>query len=176
MLTEILLSALLIFFARVLNISISTIRTLLMTRGDRVWSAVMGFFEALIFAVVFAQIIKDLNNVWNLVGYSAGFSAGILLGIEIERRLVRGYATVHVVSTHQAHTVAEAIRQAGFGATESWGSGSEGQVGIVRAVVPRRELTLVTNLVNEADPASFVTVEDTLAVRRGHLGLMRVRS
>ena len=173
MLENFIVSAVLIFLARLVNITLSTVRTLMMTRGHRLVSAVMGFFEALLFAVIISEVVQNLDNVWNLVGYSAGFSGGILLGMMVEERLVTGYATVNVVSSFQAHKVAEAIRGAGFGATESWGRGSEGEVGLVRAVVPRREVTAVSKVVNEADPTSFVTVEETRAVWRGYLNLLR---
>lgn len=175
MIQSIVLSALLVFVARVLNVTISTLRTLMMTRGRKLLAAFLGFFEALLFALIISQVVQNLDNVWNLVGYSAGFSVGILLGLEIEGWLAVGYATVNVVSSFKAHDVAEAIRQAGFGATESRGFGSESEVGLVRAVVPRREIEAVSKIVSEVDPASFVTIEDTAAVRRGHLGILRMR-
>lgn len=176
MLGNVFVTAVLIFFARVLNITIATLRTLVMTRGLRVLSAVLGFFEALIFAIVISQVVQDLSNVWNLVSYSAGFAGGILVGLAVEERLAMGYATLNVVSSHQAHVVAEAIRQAGFGATESWGHGSEGRVGLVRTVVNRREVSRISRVITEADPASFVTIEETRSVWRGHLGMMETRS
>lgn len=176
MLENVFVAALLIFLARVLNITLATMRTLVMTRGLRVVSAVLGFFEALIFAVVISQVVQDLGNVWNLVSYSAGFAGGILVGLTIEQRLAMGYATLNIVSSHKAHEVAEAIRQAGFGATESWGHGSEGRVGLVRTVVNRREVSRISDVINKADPASFVTIEETRSVWRGHLGMMQTRS
>ena len=112
MLENFIVSAVLIFLARLVNITLSTVRTLMMTRGHGLVSAVMGFFEALLFALIISEVVQNLDNVWNLVGYSAGFSGGILLGMAVEERLATGYATVNVVSSFQAHTVAEAIRGA----------------------------------------------------------------
>jgi uncharacterized protein YebE (UPF0316 family) len=176
MLDNVILSAVLIFFARVLHITLSTLRVLLVTRGKKFVSAGMGFFEALLFALTISVVVQNLGNVWNLVGYSAGFSGGILMGLAIEERLAMGYATVNVVSSQKSHEIAEAIREAGLGATESWGQGWDGEVGLVRTVVRRREVSLVSTIANETDPSSFMTVEQTMAVRRGYLGLTRMRS
>jgi uncharacterized protein YebE (UPF0316 family) len=176
MMTNLILGALLIFLARVLNIAISTLRILMMARGRRLITGVLGFFEALLFALTISVVVQDLNNVWNLMGYSLGFAGGIVVGLAIEERLAMGFATVNVVSSNRGHDVAEAIREAGFGATETTGQGSEGTVGLVRTVVPRRYVKQVSDIANRADAASFVTVEETVAVRRGTLGLMRIRS
>jgi uncharacterized protein YebE (UPF0316 family) len=176
MLSNVIVAALLIFAARVLSIAISTVRTVLMTRGNKILSSVLGFFEALLFALTIAQVVQNLDNTWNLMAYSAGFAGGVLLGLALEERLAMGYATVNIVSTHKAREVAEEVRKEGFGATEIWGQGSEGEVGLVRTVVPRRQVRRVSDLVNDVDPSSFITIEDTLAVRRGYLGLMPTRS
>lgn len=173
---SVIAGALLIFVARVLSIAISTVRTVMMTRGRKLSSTILGFFEALLFALTIGQVVQNLGNPWNLVGYSAGFAGGVLLGLAIEERLAMGYATVNIVSSRKAHEVAEAVRKEGFGATESWGQGSEGEVGLVRTVVTRRQVRRVSDLVNDVDPSSFITIEDTLAVRRGYLGLMPTRS
>lgn len=176
MIESVILSAALIFVARVINIAISALRTLFMTRGMKSLAVVFGFFEALLFAVTISQVVQDLGNVWNLAGYSAGFAAGLLLGMIIEDRLAIGYVTVNVVSSHHARELAEAIREAGFGATESRGQGSEGEVGIVRVVVARRKVEEVSEIANRVDPGCFLTVEPTMTVRRGYLGFIEVRT
>lgn len=168
-----LLSAALIFAARTINIAIGTLRLLLMARGRKYASALAGFAEALLFTVTIGQVIQNLNNVANIIGYSAGFAAGVLVGMFIEDRFMISFATVNVVSSQRSHEVAEAIRDAGYGATEMFGHGSEGKVGLVRAVVSRTVVNDLMTVINKADPASFVTVEETRAVRRGHISLMR---
>lgn len=169
---NIFLGALLILTARMLHVTLMTVRILTITRGMRIIAPLIGFIEALLFAVSISAVVQNLDNLWNLVGYSTGFSLGILLGLAIEKRLAMGYATINIISSHKAHEIAERIRQAGFGATESQGRGLEGKVGIVRTVVRRREVNAISVITYEIDPSSFVTVEQTLAIQRGYLGLM----
>ena len=173
MLDNIILSGLIIFIARTFHITIATLRLMMVTRGRWLQAAFFGFFEAFIFAITITQVAQNLSHIGNLIGYSAGFSAGLLLGSVVERKLLVGFSTMNIVSSYKSHSIAEALRDAGFGATESWGRGSEGDVGIVRTVLRRRELEQVTAIVIQTDPASFVTVEETRTVRRGHMGLIR---
>lgn len=55
----------LIFFARILDVSIGTVRTILVFRSHRIWAAVLGFFEVLIWLVAAGSVIQNLDT-WYL--------------------------------------------------------------------------------------------------------------
>lgn len=166
---EVLLGAALIFLARLINVAMATVRTLLSMRGQKTLTAVIGFFEALIFVLAISQVLQNLGNVWNLLGYCSGFAAGSLVGIEIEERLALGYVIVRVVSRHNGDEITKALRQAGYGVTESVGRGMAGKVRIIDAVVKRKDVPTVTDLINRADDNAFITVEDASRVQRGYI-------
>jgi uncharacterized protein YebE (UPF0316 family) len=170
---EILLAALLIFLLRVVGISLSTVRVLLTMRGRKMWSAVLGFFEVLVYVLALGQVVQNLSNVWNILAYCLGFSVGTVVGMWIEERLAIGYATVRVISVEHAPAVAEAIRGAGHGATEGLAHGSQGMVGTVKTVVRRKEVVPICQLIQKVDPQAFVTVEETQTVQRGYIRLAR---
>lgn len=167
--TELLLAALLIFMLRVVGVALSTVRVLVMMRGQKVRSMVFGFFEVLVYVIAIGQVVSNLSNVWNILGYCLGFSAGTLVGMWLDERFIQGFANVRVVSTNRAQKIASIIRKAGYGATVGWGSGRRGRVGIVTATVLRKEIPDVFHLVEEVDPNAFVTVEEARTVRRGYL-------
>jgi uncharacterized protein YebE (UPF0316 family) len=170
---EVLLNVIFIFVLRVLGVSISTVRVLLMTRGMRLVSAALGFFEVLVYALAIGRVVQDLNNIPNLMSYCLGFSVGTLLGMWLEQRLALGYATVRVITVANGHQVAQAIHAAGFGATEDRARGKDGFVGIVTTVVRRREVDAVRYVVHQAAPKAFITVEETRQVERGYLRATR---
>ena len=170
---EIMLSGLFIFTLRVLGVSLSTIRVLLMTRGGKLLSAVLGFFEVLVYVVAIGKVVQDLNNIPNLMSYCLGFSVGTLLGMWLEGRIAFGFATVRVISPGQSRQVAEAIRQAGYGATEGIAHGKEGMVGTVKTIVRRREVEAVCKVIYQNAPSAFITIEDTQKVTHGYLRAAR---
>ena len=96
---EIVLNVLFIFVLRVLGVSLSTVRFLLMTRGRKLLSAVFGFFQTLVYAVAIGKVVQDLNNIPNLMSYCLGFSVGTLLGMWLEERIAIGFATIRVISS-----------------------------------------------------------------------------
>jgi uncharacterized protein YebE (UPF0316 family) len=169
---EIVLNVLSIFVLRVLGVSLSTVRVLLMTRGKKLFSAILGFFEVLVYAVAIGKVVQDLNNIPNLMSYCLGFSVGTLLGMWLEGRIAIGFATIRVISPGR-NQVAEAIRRVGYGATEGMAYGKEGIVGTVKTVVRRRDVKAVCEIVYQRAPDAFITIEDTQKVERGYLRAAR---
>jgi uncharacterized protein YebE (UPF0316 family) len=165
---EIALNVLFIFILRVLGVSLSTVRILLMTRGRKLLSAAFGFFQTLVYAVAIGKVVQDLNNIPNLMSYGLGFSVGTLVGMWLEERIAIGFATIRVISPGR-NQVAEAIRRAGYGATEGMAYGKEGIVGTVKTVVRRRDVEAVCEMIYQRAPDAFITIEDTQKVQRGYL-------
>ena len=170
---EVLWGVFLVFGLRVVGVTLATIRVLIMTRGKKLLAASIGFFEVLVYALAIGYVVQNLSNVWNLLGYSLGFAVGTLMGMWLEERIALGYASVRIVSKYKGHAVADAIREAGYGATVEWGQGRNGAVGLVVATVRRKEVDAVCALADKIDPNAFVTVEETRTIRRGYMRIAR---
>ena len=161
--------ALVIFSLRVVGSAITTVRTLLVMRGRRWVAAILGFIEALIFALTIGAVVSNLSNIWNLIAYCLGFAAGQFVGMWLEDRMALGFASLRIVSRARSRALANAIRQAGFGATEDHGDGRQGTVGIITVTVRRKEIDTVNRIVENIDSTAFVTIEEARALRRGYL-------
>ncbi|HIQ06117.1 MAG TPA: DUF2179 domain-containing protein [Anaerolineae bacterium] len=171
--TAAIAGAVFIFVLRVIGVTLATLRVLIMTRGHRLPAAGLGFFEVLVYVLAIGRVVQDLNNWWNLLGYCFGFSVGTLLGMWIEDHIALGYAIVRAVSRQQGQAIAQAIRQAGFGATLSWGEGLQGPVAVVTTVVRRKEVPDIVDVISSVDPDVFTTVEELRSRRRGYMRIAR---
>lgn len=169
----VIMAALLIFALRVIGVTLATVRVLVMLRGRKLLSASMGFFEVLVYVLAIGEVVNNLSNVWNLLGYCLGFAAGTLVGMTMEERLILGYANVRIVSRYKSQQLAEAIRDAGYGATVEWGQGRGGTVGLVFATVRRSEVAAILEIVDSTDTEAFVTVEEARTIRRGYMRIAR---
>jgi uncharacterized protein YebE (UPF0316 family) len=165
---NVLLTAGGIFLLRVVGNMSTTVRLVMIVRGQKVISAFLAVFESLIFALTLGSVVTDLDNVWNLMAYSVGFAVGGTLGLMLEQRLIQRYVSLQVVSAEEAHPIAEAIRAAGYGATEGWGQGADGQRGTVTAVIGHHQVKQVMSIVEEIDPGAFVMVNELRAIAHGH--------
>ncbi len=170
---DILLAAGGIFLLRVIGNIITTLRLVTIMHGNRPWTFILGVLESLIFAVAIGTVVSNLDDLWNLAAYCVGYAVGGYLGMVLEQRLVQRYVSVQVISASSAHAIAEAIRGAGFGATEHWGQGARSEVGSVTAVVGHRDANRVMRLAHAIDADAFVTMEELRSIARGFFRVAR---
>lgn len=161
-------TAVLIFLMRVIDVSLGTVRMIMVMRGMRKWAVITGFIEVLIWVVAISQVINNLNNVINVLAYAGGFAAGTLTGMKVEDRLALGTIVVHIISRQHGHHIAESVRAGGYGATELRAEGHSGPVTLIDIVAPRKELRQILQLANRVDATAFVAVEDLRQARRGY--------
>ena len=166
--SQVLLTAGGIFVLRVFGNMITTIRLVLIVRGQKLSSTLLAVLEALIFAVALGSVVSNLDNLWNLTAYCVGYAVGGYLGMDLEQRMIQRFVSIHVISPHKAHEIAVAVRAAGYGATESGGQGAEGHVGWVTAVVGHQQVNAVVRTVHEVDPNAFVMMEELRAISQGY--------
>ena len=167
---EALAMALMIFVLRVVNNGVGTVRLIVMARQQRGLTAVLGFFEALTFAITIAAVAADLSDLLNLFAYCIRFAAGSWVGMAIEARFIVSYVVVHIITrVVEAGGVAKALRDAGFGVTEIDAQGRTGQVAMLHVVTQRREVPRVHDIAELADPNAFISIEEARTVTRGWL-------
>ena len=163
-----LLGALLIFFLRVGDMSLDTVRVLFVVRGRKKLAWVLGFFQALIFVIAISSVLSHLDNPLNVIGYAGGFATGNVVGMLIEERLAIGHLQVSIVSSMRGAAVAGALRDNGFAVTEIPARGKNGMVTMLSSSVLRKDLDQIETVVLEADPDAFITVEDVRPLRHGY--------
>lgn len=151
-----------IFFARVVDMSLSTMRMILVFRGRRLEGAALGFIEVTIYITALSRIVGSIDNLANLLAYSSGFAAGTLVGGYIEEKLALGLLTVHVFPFPKYHhQMLEELRGAGFGVTAIRAEGLIGERIILETFIRRREWGKLTQIVSRIDPETFVAALDT---------------
>jgi uncharacterized protein YebE (UPF0316 family) len=159
-----------IFCARVVDVSIGTVRLICITRGRQLVAVILAASEVTIWLLAVASVITHLNNWLNIVAYVTGFTAGNALGMWIERRLALGAETVILISRGKGKEIAARLREAEVRLTTLAGSGRDGAVDICLAVVSRRTTPFVISLAKAVDPRVLATVEDVRQTSLNWLG------
>ena len=73
-----------IFFARIIDVSLGTVRMILTIRGERYIAAVIGFFEIMVYVVALGKVIGSLDEPVKLILYCLGFASGVIVGSWLE--------------------------------------------------------------------------------------------
>lgn len=152
--------AILIFSLRVVDVSIGTMRTIMVVSGRVKMAVLLGFFELLIWTVAVSQVIISVQEYpLLLVAYAGGFATGNAAGIALERRLAIGNCIVRMLSDHKGDEIALALRGVGQHVTSFRGEGPGGFRTLVYSTCARRELPALLDTARRIDPGLFYSVE-----------------
>jgi uncharacterized protein YebE (UPF0316 family) len=166
---------LLIFLARICDVTLGTVRLIFVSRGFRYLAPITGFFEVLIWIVVIGQIMANLSNPACYLAYAAGFATGNHIGILIVGRLSLGLVLIRVITQKQADQLVDRLREKDYGVTSIDGQGANGPVRVIFTIVKRREVEAIVELVKELNPQAFYSIEEVDFVERGVFPLKKSR-
>ncbi|AYV56490.1 DUF2179 domain-containing protein [Leptospira kmetyi] len=149
-----------IFLSRVTDVSIGTIRVILLTREKKAVAASLGFLEVLLWVIVITQVIKNLNNVFCYLAYAGGFATGTFIGMFLEEKLAIGFSLLRIISPQNGQEIANKLSEAGYRVTTMDGQGSRGPVKIVFTVLKRKKILHAMKIVKNVEPDVFYSIEN----------------
>jgi uncharacterized protein YebE (UPF0316 family) len=158
-----------IFFARVADVTLATIRTLMVVQGRRFQAAIIGFFEVSIYVTALSKVVGGLSDPFKLLSYALGFAFGNYFGITIENKIALGnLATQIILKTSDNKELIQVLRDKGFGVTVLVGQGLEGSREILNVVINRKDLDSLKKLVYDYDNKAFITVNSINPISGGY--------
>jgi uncharacterized protein YebE (UPF0316 family) len=158
---------LMIFLARICDVSIGTIRIIFVSKGKRNIAPVLGFFEILIWITAISKIMQNLDNYVNYIAYAAGFATGNLVGMIIEEKLAMGILMIRIFAHEKGTELVTRLNLKGYGATVIEAHGARENIHLIYSIVQRNEIDNVLDLINKFDPKAFYTIEDIRSVNEG---------
>lgn len=157
----------LIFLARVCDMSLDTIRVIFMSKGIKYLPAIIGFFEVIIWLVAIGQVMNNLTNAVCYIAYGAGFATGTIVGMAIEEKLSLGLTSVRIITKEDPAELIQFLRSHNYGVTSIDGEGGTGKVTMVFTIIRRQDLQHVVGLIKDFNPNAFYSIEEVKSVAEG---------
>jgi uncharacterized protein YebE (UPF0316 family) len=148
-----------IFCARILDVSINTVRIIYVLGGRKFTSTILGFFESFIWLMAIRQIFEHLDNWMCYVAYPAGFAAGIFVGMIIEEKIAYGKVIVRIITRKDVNGLLEYLNKQYFRYTYVKAEGPDGHENLVFTVLQREKLEELLATLKDILPTAFYTVE-----------------
>jgi len=164
--TAVALTSLFIVLARITDVTLDTVRTVAIVQGRRMFAAILGFFQALIYVCAIAKVLLNMDKPAYALAYAVGFALGTYLGITIEQRLAFGHQLVTLV-TRQGIELAKALRAAGHRLAEVKGHTRDSALTILFVEPPRRLAQKLVRKASAVDKNCFCMVNDVRVARSG---------
>ncbi len=149
-----------IFFARIIDVSMGTLRIMFVSKGMRGKATVLGFVEVLIWILIVGQIFQNLDNWLNYIAFAGGFAAGTFVGMFIEERMKVGIQIFRIIVDEENEVLANKLQEADFRVTEIDGTGRYGPVKILFTIAKRKRRQDLADIVSKYAPDAFYSVED----------------
>jgi len=156
-----------IFLARVCDVSIGTIRIILISRGNRILAPILGFMEVLIWLLAVRQVIINMTNVTYYFAFAGGFATGNYVGMILEERLAMGKEVIRIITKNDIGALMDYFKTSGYGVTMIDGHGATGKVHILFSIFDRKDRAKIVDNIRRVNPKAFYTIEDIRSFSEG---------
>lgn len=154
----------LIFVARIMDVSLDTVRIIFINKNLRWYAALTGFFAVLIWLMVIRQVFHHLDNPVCYIAYAAGYATGNFVGIIIENRISIGKVIIRIITRLESDDLVMPLRASGYGVTVIDAEGATGPVKLIFTILERSDVARVVGMIREHNPLAFYSVEDVRTV------------
>ena len=164
----------LIFFAKIIEVALMTIRTVLLTKGHKIFASIIGFAEVVIWIVAVSTILDSiLDDPLKIVVYAGGFSVGCYLGSILEEKIALGFVTIQVIlELEEARNLAEILRKKDMGVTLLEGDGKLKKRGVLMVHAQRKDQSRLLQTMDENSLQGVISTTETKIIFGGY-GLIR---
>jgi uncharacterized protein YebE (UPF0316 family) len=165
---SIFLQALFIFCARISDVSIGTLRTILLVKGQRRIASVLGFFEVMIYLIVLGKVVGNIDKPVLILAYCLGYATGNIIGSRIEEKLSIGRLLAQVIVKDMHDELVQKLRDAGFGVTIIEGEGMDGKSYMLNIILDRKQVRKLYEIIDRCDCGAFITTMDVRSSLGGY--------
>ncbi len=157
----------LIFFGRIVDVSLGTLRIIFVSKGEKYLAPLIGFFEVFVWVVIISQILTRANDLVAYLSYAAGYASGNYVGILLEQRIAYGIVLCRIYTQKNGMELVQILNKLNYGATMTHGKGSTNEVDIIETVIDRHQMKTLERTLNNFDQHIFYVVEDVRTKQNG---------
>lgn len=163
----VLTTGLLIFIARVIDVTLGTMRTISTIQGKTHLAFLLGLSEISIWLFIISAVLKNISEN-PVIGffYALGFATGNAVGIILERKIAFGHVNLRIITTQNDNTLASKVRMLGYPVTSFRGEGRSGPVTELYILCSRRDLKRILSLARDIEPDIFFVTEPVGVMRK----------
>jgi uncharacterized protein YebE (UPF0316 family) len=157
----------LIFLARITDVTIGTFRIVMVAKGQKYIAPILGFFEVTIWIIVIGKIMSSMDNWVCIVAYASGFATGNFIGLLIEDKIAMGIVKIQIITVKAATDLISELVTTGYGITHHEANGANGKVSIIYSIINRKQIAVIIEMIGRHNPDAFYSIEDVKFVNKG---------
>ena len=166
---------LLVCGAKIVEITIQSLKTCMMVKGQRLKAAGLGLLECVIWGLVISTIIGTLgDNLFLLAFYCVGYATGLFLGSTIESKIALGTSNLELIAGEESTAkIIAYLKENGRGYTVFEGYGSVDKMNMIFIVMPRKQIPKVLKEVRGICDNKVFVVTSEVSKYAGGYGMVK---
>ena len=164
-----------VFFAKIIEITVQSLKTCMMVRGQRIKAACLGFIECAIWGLPISTIIATLgDNMLLLLFYCLGYASGLFIGTTLESKIALGTSNLQLIANDEnTQIIIEYLRKNSRGYTVFDGHGSKDKMNMILIILPRRDSLAVLKEIRKMCQNNVFVVASEVSKYAGGYGMVK---
>ncbi len=161
-----------IFFVRIIDVSLGTVRTLITVKGRTLLASCVGFIEIFVWFVIVKEALNTTEtSIWIAIAYSLGFATGTYIGGYLSDRFIKGNFGVQVVTSNNNHKLIDQLRLEGYAVSviDIKGQDKANEKYMLFIEIQKNNFEHLKNLIHSIDKKAFIVVNETKYVQNGYI-------
>ncbi len=166
---ELLILCIKIFCARIMDVSLGTVRTVLTVKGKKGYASLIGFVEVLIWFIIVQEAMNtELTSIFIAVSYAGGYATGTYIGGFISQKFIPGNFGVQIITSIKKASMIETLRKEGYAVSVINVKGQEEDKLMLFIEIDKKRFSHLQSIVKELDDKAFLVVNETKMVQNGY--------
>lgn len=160
-----------IFFVRIIDVSLGTLRTIITVKGRNLLASMVGFIEVFVWFVIAREALNtDIDSIWIAISYSLGFATGTYIGGFLSDRFISGNLGVQVVTSSKDSRLLQKIREEGYGMSvvDIKGRDDKQEKYMLFIEIDKKKMSHLKSMIKNIDEKAFIVVNETKYVQNGY--------
>lgn len=172
---HVILGCLIVCLAKVIEITINSLKTCMMVKGQRLKAAMLGFTECMIWGLVVSGLISELSKKPHLLFfYCLGYATGLFLGSTIENKIAIGTSNLELIANDDStKKITKYLKETNHGYTVFEGHGSTDKMNMIFIVLARKETPKVLQEIRECCDNKVFVVASEVSKYAGGYGMVK---
>ena len=115
---ELVLLCLKVLLGRIFDVTLATMNTIFIVKGQRIKAMIFGFIDVFIWFVVVKEALNtNLTSIWIAICYALGYGLGTLIGGVLSKFFVKGTVNVQVITKNIDYAVTNRLKETDYAAS-----------------------------------------------------------
>ena len=159
---------LMIVGAKAIEVSLSTVRMVLITKGEKKVGAIIAFFELILWIIIVNGVLDGVaEDPFKAVAYALGYSIGSYVGSTIEGKLAFGNTSMMcVIDGEDKCGLIDQLRENGIAVTVLDANGRDSEKKVLMIFVKRKRIGEVSEIIKKCEPNALITTSEIKPVSK----------